>query len=298
MCGYTLDGVRKTLTHWAQLSVEQIGVLYKLGRFQYTIGQYQAAADYLYHFRVLTIDPELESSAMWGKLASNILEGAWDAALNELDLIRKHVDALYPATSASANAVVGLQQRTWFLHWSLYVYFNHPEGREKLIDAWMSQTLLPSSANRDGRDQQAYLQTYLPTLQANAPWLMRYLVAAVVLSKRAAFKGNAYLGPMARITTREQLGTAVLLAIKQESYQYADPVTDFIRCLFADLDFKTAGEMLAKSEQVVANDFFLSEFKDEWKERARYLYSEAYCRIHNQIDIGCVGPSPSSFEGC
>jgi translation initiation factor 3 subunit E len=263
-------------------------LLYKLGRFQYTIGQYQAAADYLYHFRVLTVDPELEASAMWGKLASNILDGDWDAALNELDLLRKHIDALYPATSASSNAVVGLQQRTWFLHWSLFVYFNHPEGRDKLVDAWLSQTPLPASLSRDGRDQQAYLLTYLPTLQANAPWLLRYLVAAVVLSKRAAFKGNTYLGALARIATKEQLGTAVLTAIRQETYQYSDPVTDFLRALFFDLDFKAAGEYLKQSEEVVANDFFLAEFKDEWKERARYLYSEAYCRIHNQIDIGCV----------
>jgi len=178
------------------LPVQDIDSLYKLGRYQYTVGQYPAASDYLYHFRVLTVDPDLESSAMWGKLVSDTLEGSWDAALSELDLIRKNIDTLYPVSPTSSHSnspAIGLQQRTWFLHWSLFVYFNHEQGREKLVEAWMSQTSLPATQTRDGRDQSNYLTSFLPALQANAPWLLRYLIAAVILSRSAVFKGNAYL---------------------------------------------------------------------------------------------------------
>ena len=273
---------------FSQLPVQDIDSLYKLGRYQYTVGQYPAASDYLYHFRVLTVDADLESSAMWGKLVSDTLEGSWDAALSELDLIRKTIDNSYPVTPSSSSTAptIGLQQRTWFLHWSLFVYFNHEQGREKLVEAWMSQTSLPATTGRDGRDQQNYLTAYLPALQANAPHLLRYLIAAVILSRAAVFKGNAYLGSLARISTREQMGTAILLTIKQEpAIATSDPLVGFVKALFVDLDFPAASKFLQESRTLVQEDFFLNQFEDEWLERARWAYSEAYCRVHHQIDI-------------
>lgn len=273
----------------SQLTLEQINVLYKLGRFQFTIGQYAPASDYLYHFRVLTTDPDLEASAMWGKLVADILDGSWDAALSELDLVRKHIDAQYPTTNVSSvTAAQGLQQRTWWLHWSLYIYFNHPDGRSKLVEAWLSQTPSPTSSGRDGREQQAFLPSFLPTIQANAPWLLRYLVAATVLSKRAMFKGGVHVGPTTRLGNKEQMGQAILNALKQESYEFADPITDFLRALLVELDFQKASDKLVQCEDVFKVDFFLAPFKEEWSNAARWLYSEAYCRIHNEIDIGCV----------
>lgn len=270
----------------SQLSVEQIGALYRLGRFQYSIGQYSSASDYLYHFRVLTTDPVLESSAMWGKLVCDILEGSFEDAMAELDQLRKYIETTYPWESR--NSVVGLQQRTWFLHWSLFVYFNHAEGREKLIDAWMHQTavgdqLRPGALRPDQRD--AYAYSFLPTLQANAPWLLRYLVAAALLSRRAAFKGSVYIGATARVTSREQLGAALLTAIRQERYQFRDPIVDFLYSLYVDVDFAQAADDLRACQSVLANDFFLSEFADEFVDRARMLFSEAYCRVHHRIDI-------------
>ena len=40
--------------------------------------------------------------------------------------------------------------------------------------------------------------------------------------------------------------------------------------------------------QIVGEDSFLNEFRDEFLDNAQYLISEAYCRIHQKIDIGCV----------
>ena len=290
------------------LTIEQIDVLYKLGRFQYTVGQYEAASDYLYHFRVLTLDPALELSSMWGKLVADILEGSWDPALAELEMIRKHLDNHYPVISTASSstpagsnqAVQGLQQRTWFLHWSLFVYFNHPEGRDKLVDVWVSQSLLTSSplAALTRGDQQSYLLNFIPTIQTNAPWLLRYLAAAVILSspRKALFKGNTYINPLARIATKEQLGHIVLQVLKQEatSKAYADPITDFLRALFVECDFVRASACLKEAtEKVVPVDFFLVNHKDEFLDKARALFCEAYCRIHGTIDIRFAVPTSS-----
>ena len=73
-----------------------------------------------------------------------------------------------------------------------------------------------------------------------------------------------------------------------EEYQYSDPVTRFLKELYVEFDFEAAQKALKEAEKVVANDFFLDNFGDEFMDNARYLISEAYCRIHQRIDIGCV----------
>ena len=70
--------------------------------------------------------------------------------------------------------------------------------------------------------------------------------------------------------------------IQTEEYQYHDPVTSFLKELYIEFDFEAAQKELTLAEEVVGNDFFLSEFKDEF---FGYLISEAYCRIYQKIDI-------------
>ena len=70
-----------------------------------------------------------------------------------------------------------------------------------------------------------------------------------------------------------------------EEYQYHDPVTSFLKELYIEFDFEAAQRELTLAEEVVGNDFFLCDFKDEFLDNARYLISEAYCRIHQKIDI-------------
>lgn len=73
-----------------------------------------------------------------------------------------------------------------------------------------------------------------------------------------------------------------------EEYQYKDPVTQFLQELYIEFDFEAAQVSLGVAEKVVENDFFLTEFRQEFLDNARYLISEAYCRIHQKIDIACV----------
>src|ERR1700733_14949861 len=97
-----------------QLTLEQITALYNFGQFQYTYGNYSGAADYLYHFHVLSTDSDLNMSAHWGKLASDTLSGQWDVALEELNTLRDAIDSR--STAVESAALTQLQSRTWLLH--------------------------------------------------------------------------------------------------------------------------------------------------------------------------------------
>ncbi|CAN0498436.1 unnamed protein product, partial [Ectocarpus sp. 8 AP-2014] len=57
-----------------------------------------------------------------------------------------------------------LQQRSWLLHWSLFVFFNHANGRDELVTLFFEEP-------------------FMQAIQTNCPWLLRYLVTAVILTK-------------------------------------------------------------------------------------------------------------------
>ena len=77
--------------------------------------------------------------------------------------------------------------------------------------------------------------------------------------------------------------------VQLEEYQYSDLVTNFLKELFVEFDFEAAQRQLQLAERIVGNDFFLSEFR-EFLDNPPCLISEAYCRIHQRIDIACVVP--------
>jgi translation initiation factor 3 subunit E len=243
--------------------------LYKYGQFLYTIGNYSGTADYLYHFRVLSTDPDLNLSAHWGKLACDILLGKWDTALEELDSLRESIDARLPGpapdpSSVSSSSLVQLQSRTWLLHWSLFVYFNHPQGRTLLLETFLSPA-------------------YLNTIQTSCPWILRYLAGAAIVTRKTANSTSS----RARHAIRD-----IVRVIQTEEYQYKDPITQFLKDLYVDFDFEAAQQSLTVAERVVENDFFLGNFRQDFMDNARYLISEAYCRIHQKIDIESVPCRP------
>lgn len=261
-----------------QLTLDQITALYNFGKFQYSYGNYSGAADYLYHFRVLSTDPDLTISAHWGKLASDILTGKWDVALEELNSLRDAIDSRSPApfaptaTSSSSTsaptidpALSQLHSRTWLVHWSLFVYFNHPQGRSLLLETFLSPT-------------------YLNTIQTSCPWILRYVAAAAIISTPtpSSSGSSSSLPQSSRVKNAVR---EVVKVIQMENYQYIDPVTELLMQLHVEFDFEAAQKELQKAEKVVADDFFLGDFHDEFLESARCLVSEAYCRIHQRIDI-------------
>jgi len=65
-----------------------------------------------------------------------------------------------------------LQQRTWLIHWSLFIFFNHPKGRDLIIEWCLYDT------------------KYLNAIQTTCPHILRYLATAVITNKwrKAALK--------------------------------------------------------------------------------------------------------------
>ena len=119
------------------------------------------AAKFLYIHRIL-VQPTDKNylNGIWGKLASEILMQNWDTALEDLKRLQQFIDE-----STFGSSLQLLQQRTWLIHWSLFVFFNHQKGRDLIIELFL------------------YQKQYLNAIQTTCPWILRYLSTAVIINK-------------------------------------------------------------------------------------------------------------------
>ncbi|PIK52637.1 putative eukaryotic translation initiation factor 3 subunit E-B-like [Apostichopus japonicus] len=231
--------------------LKMLDTLYAYAKFQYECGNYTGATEYLSFHRVL-VPPEDKRaiSSLWGKLASEILMQNWDAIMEDLQRLQEVIDS----NQSFTTPLQMLQQRNWLIHWSLFVYFNHPQGREFIIERFL------------------YQAHYLNAIQTACPHILRYLTTAVITNKSLK-------------TKRQQVLKDLVKVIQQETYTYRDPITEFIECLYVNFDFDMAQQKLRECETVLTNDFFLVALLDDFIENARHLIFETFCRIHNCISI-------------
>jgi len=233
------------------VTIDMVNALYDFGQFQYSCGNYGAAAELLYQFRVLSTDNDKVAAGTWGRLACEILTTNWDSAMEELQKVKESIDA-----KLFNNPREQLQQRTWLIHWALFPLFNYEGGRDQILELFFS----PS---------------YINTIQTSCPWVLRYLTAAVI-GGRGRVKNTGM--------HQKQLKDIVRI-VKQEAYEYSDPVTDFVRALYIDFDFEEAQRQLPRAEEVLRSDFFLAAAGDAFVDAARHLFFESYCKIHARIDL-------------
>lgn len=240
------------------VTIDEVNLLYDFGLFTYNTGDYAGASDLLFQFRLLSTDNDKISQATWGKLACEILHANWEAAMEEITKVKDAIDTrLFNAPLAQ------LHHRTWLLHWSLFPLFHHEPGRDTLIELF-------------------YSQAYINTIQTSCPWLLRYLSAAVISGRNRTAAGKNVSGGGS--TYQKQLKDLVRI-VRQETYEYKDPVTEFIHALYVDFDFEEAQRQLSAADEVLRGDFFLIGVADAFVEAARHLISESYCKIHQRIDI-------------
>ncbi|TAQ87619.1 hypothetical protein B7494_g4043 [Chlorociboria aeruginascens] len=233
------------------VTIEMVNVLYEYGNFQYSCGNYGAAAELLYQFRVLSTDNDKVAAATWGKLASEILTTNWESAMEEINKVKESID-----TKLFNNPLAQLTHRTWLIHWALFPFFNFEPARETLCELFFSAP-------------------FINTIQTACPWILRYLTAAVITNRNRSRNTGQY---------QKQLKDIIRI-VKQENYEYNDPVTDFIKALYIDFDFEEAQKKLSEAEEVLRSDFFLVAAAESFVEAARHLISESYCKIHQRIDI-------------
>ncbi|KAI8908243.1 PCI domain-containing protein [Powellomyces hirtus] len=232
------------LTENYKFKPEMLNALYDFALYNYDIGNYSSAAEMLYHFRILSTDYDQNVSSLWGKLAAEILTQNWETAYDDLNRLKEMIEQRNFASHLQA-----LQQRSWLIHWSLFVFFNHPKGRDGIVDLF-------------------FQPQYLNTIQTACPWILRYLATAAVVNKK-----------------RRNVLKDLIRVIQQESHAYRDPITEFIECLYVNFDFDGAQQKLKECDDVIANDFFLVALQEDFKENGRLFIFETYCRIHQCIDI-------------
>ena len=236
---------------------QMVEQLYSFGQFQYSCGDYSSAAELLYQFRILSTDNDKVNAATWGKLASDILTTSWESAMEEVAKLKESID-----TRLFSNPLAQLQHRTWLIHWSLFPFFNYEPARETLTELFFSPA-------------------YINTIQTSCPWILRYLAAAVITNRSRSggkrdftFSGNY----------QKQLKDLVRI-VRQEQYEYNDPVTGFVKALYVDFDFEEAQKRLSEADEILRSDFFLVAAAEAFLDAARHLISESYCKIHQRIDI-------------
>lgn len=224
-------------------------------KFQYECGRYDLALEFLNTLK-LFISPTDNKylSILWGILASRILTSDWEGALEDFNRLKEFID------SSPVNSLFTLQQRTWLIHWSLFLFLNHTGGRELLREMF-----LDTNFTKKQNFKQMY---YTHSLQTLCPHILRYLTVAVITNRHR----RQYMKELVRI-------------IQAESHTYRDSITEFVECLCVNFDFDAAQGKLRECENVLKNDFFLANSMADFIENARLFIFETFCQIHECISV-------------
>lgn len=271
---------------------EDVEALYAYAKFQFECGQYKLAEEFLGHYRSLLAGTLLSSPqqkqyakknvfALWGKLASEILSENWEQALLDVNLIRDAIED--PRVSETPIKLV--ENRVWLLHWSLFVFYHVPNGHHALLEFCLGNERYPRA------------------IEMKAPWILRYLSVSAILTKNLQLNSQH---SNTSNTGNSRLKELVKL-VDQENCTYSDPITNFMQALYVKCDFDLAEQILESCLEVLTQDFFIStgipmsdqsflsnlrnadnsknSLAHQFISEARVTICEAYCKIHNCINI-------------
>jgi len=174
-------------------------------------------------------------SALWGKLASDILVENWEQALIGVNLVRDAIED----PRISETPLKQLESRVWLLHWSLFVYYHIPNGHNALLDVFLGN------------------ERYQRAIEMKAPWILRYLAVSAILTKNL-HQNSSQNNPTTSSNTGNLRLKELVKLIDQETYSYSDPITNFIRNLYIKCDFDLAEQSLEECAEVLTKDFFFS----------------------------------------
>lgn len=233
------------------ISEDKINQLYEFGQFQYQCGNYLTAADLLGNFRALSTNSDLNLSATWGRLASLILASEKDAVLDELTTLREILDS----KSFNGNPLQQLHNRMWIIHWSVFAFYCEENSLDKLVDLFMSSS-------------------YLCTIQASCPWILRYLIVAIISTSCGKYGLNS------------KRMKELIKILKQEKYQHQDPFTLLVLSTFDDFDLSKSLENIKACEVLFKTDFFLTHANFKvFKHSCHRLLLEYYSKVFTSIKL-------------
>jgi len=235
------------------ISAQHIEVLYRYAKFVYECGDYSTAGVLLAHYRSLTLDVDKSFSALWGKLACEILTNNWDAVLEDVNALKELIDS-----RGSTPAAMQLQQRCWLMHWALFLMGNHNNGRSIVGDLFLNDK-------------------YLQAIQTNAPHLLRYLAVALISNPRRRDK----MRDIVKVISIERQNFSDPITLLLEDL-HVDGHHD------VGANFELAQQRLKGCAIVLHHDFFLSNSEELFLRASRLVLFESYCRIHERIDLSSL----------
>jgi translation initiation factor 3 subunit E len=180
----------------------------EITKFHYDCGDYRTAFVALENVLFLTggvLATPRGLSFLWGRLACSILTGSIEDGLELIREVKQVIEA------KGGSALEQLQQRSWLLHWSIFIFFSHSTGRDELISMFFEEK-------------------FLQAIQTNSPWLLRYLVASVILTRGTGVGSNKQM----------QIMRDLIRVLEQEQGSYSDPIIQFLECLYVHFDFDGA----------------------------------------------------------
>ena len=233
-----------------------IGDLYQFAKLNYECGDYGFALSTLTWFFSLinsNYDQESVISAHWGQLACEILLQRFDEALKSLDQLREDIERGPGSQEQKQNS------RTWWVHWSLFVFFHHEDGLDRLVQ-------IIAGSDQELREDRVLLST----VQHYCPYLFRYFAVAALLSPRG------------------DILKRLLQFLTENRVETGDPVVEFLIALFKDFDFSRVRERLGVCFEVVQNDFFLTGCYQPFMEAGRRAVLQNFITIYQCISLSML----------
>jgi hypothetical protein len=136
-----------------------------------------------------------------------------------------------------------------------------PNAVALFAQLFTDKTLLPDKTGTIG-------QSYLNVVQVKCQYLLRYLIASLVIS------GNF-----------ETLQEHILPAVVQEKGKYSDISTNFLQTLFEDFDFPAALKASKDLGKAASEDILLKGFANEVQSQATMLIFQVKARIYRSVNI-------------
>jgi translation initiation factor 3 subunit E len=173
------------------------------------------------------------------------------------------------AAAAAVHPALIVEQRAWLLHWALFVFFNHPNGRVSLVDLFLQEP-------------------YAACITQTAPHLFRYLAVACVTEprRRQSLRDVIRLAGLDDSDGNCGCGSTAPEGAGGPAEQ--DPVLRLLNLACSAFDLPGACALLPQCDALIAADFFLVGLRDEFAEAARGVAFEHHCRVNGRVAIAQV----------
>lgn len=157
-----------------------------------------------------------------------------------------------------------MNHKAWLLHQILVYSFTNDAKKQPTADQQPTTDLFAEILI----DRVVYGQAFLNLLQIKCQYLLRYLIASLLLSKNF-----------------EALQNVVLPMVLSEKAKYSDCFTQFVEALYEDFDFKKATELAHQIGKESQNDLLLKNYAGEIQAQAALIVYQIKSQIHRTIDL-------------